>query len=111
MTQYPTDLTEKQWQVIKNILEPQARNRKHSLKDTALSFKTTSIILVILRKTIIFAHSDAGSTASGVSFYRSYKIIFVGGNQMRQRPFFDFRLNFRYAKIRFILLICNILRA
>ena len=79
---------------------------------TALSFKTTSIILVILRKTIIFifAHSDAGSTASGVSFYRSYKIIFVGGNQMRQRPFFDFRLNFRYAKIRFILLICNILR-
>ena len=38
---------------------------------TALSFKTTSIILVILRKTIIFAHSDAGSTASGVSFYRS----------------------------------------
>ena len=32
MTQYPTDLTEKQWQVIKNILEPQARNRKYSLK-------------------------------------------------------------------------------
>ena len=78
---------------------------------TAISFTTTSIILVILRKTIIFAHSDAGSTASGVSFYRSYKIIFVGGNQMRQRPFFDFLLNFRYAKIRFILLICNILRA
>lgn len=78
-------------------------------KGTALSFKTTSIILVILRKTIIFAHSDAGSTASGVSFYRSYKIIFVGGNQMRQRSFFDFRLNFRYAKIRFILLIYNFL--
>ncbi len=98
--------------------------------NTALSFKTTSIILVILRKTIVFAHSDAGSTASGVSFYRSYKIIFVGdagstasgvsfyrsykiifvgGNQMRQRSFFDFRLNFRYAKIRFILLTCNIL--
>lgn len=33
MTQYPTDLTEKQSQVIKNILEPQARNRKHSLKE------------------------------------------------------------------------------
>jgi len=32
MTQYPTDLTEKQWQVIKNILEPQARNRKYSPK-------------------------------------------------------------------------------
>ena len=83
--------------------------QKNHLSPTALSFKTTSIILVILRKTIIFAHSDAGSTASGVSFYRSYKIIFVGGNQMRQRSFFDFRLNFRYAKIRFILLICNIL--
>lgn len=83
--------------------------RNFASECTALSFKTTSIILVILRKTIIFAHSDAGSTASGVSFYRSYKIIFVGGNQMRQRSFFDFRLNFRYAKIRFILLICNIL--
>ena len=33
MTHYPTDLTEKQWQVIKNILEPQARNRKHPLKE------------------------------------------------------------------------------
>ena len=32
MTQYPTDLTEKQWQVIKYILDPQARNRKHPLK-------------------------------------------------------------------------------
>lgn len=40
---------------------------------------------------------------------RTYKIIFVGGNQMRQRSFFDFRLNFRYAKIRFILLIYNFL--
>ena len=48
---------------------------------TALSFKTTSIILVILRKTIIFAHSDAGSTASGVSFYRSYKIFHLKSKQ------------------------------
>lgn len=94
--QIATELKKKDWQ-------------DEWLINTALSFKTTSIILVILRKTIIFAHSDAGSTASGVSFYRSYKIIFVGGNQMRQRSFFDFRLNFRYAKIRFILLICNIL--
>ena len=33
MTRYPTDLTEKQWQVMQNILEPQAKNRKHSLKE------------------------------------------------------------------------------
>ena len=33
MTHYPTDLTEKQWQVIKNILEPQARKRIHSLRE------------------------------------------------------------------------------
>ena len=33
MTQYPTDLTENQWQVIKNILEPQARKRKYSLQE------------------------------------------------------------------------------
>ena len=32
MTQYPTVLTEKQWQVIKKILEPQGRKRKHSLR-------------------------------------------------------------------------------
>ena len=30
-----------------------------SIMDTVLSFKTIPIILVILRKTIIFAHSDA----------------------------------------------------
>ena len=98
---------------VANIQKPFEKTFMDTMKlfmaITALSFKTTSIILVILRKTIIFAHSDAGSTASGVSFYRSYKIIFVGGNQMRQRSFFDFRLNFRYAKIRFILLTCNIL--
>jgi Spy/CpxP family protein refolding chaperone len=33
MSDYPTNLTEKQWQVIKNIVEPQERNRKvHSEK-------------------------------------------------------------------------------
>lgn len=72
--------------------------KKGSYVVTALSFKTTSIILVILRKTIIFAHSDAGSTASGVSFYRSYKIIFVGRNQMRQRSFLIFALIFAMRK-------------
>lgn len=73
-------------EIIDSFFKELSQNLRE--KDTALSFKTTSIILVILRKTIIFAHSDAGSTASGVSFYRSYKIIFVGGNQMRQRSFF-----------------------
>ncbi len=33
MINYPSDLTDKQWQVIKNILEPKARKRKHSLRD------------------------------------------------------------------------------
>ena len=33
--------------------------KKDSADDTVLSFKTIPIILVILRKTIIFAHSDA----------------------------------------------------
>ena len=33
MTHYPPDLTEKQWQVTPKILEPQARNRKHPLKE------------------------------------------------------------------------------
>ena len=33
MTHYPTDLTEKQWQVIKKIINPQERRRKHSLRE------------------------------------------------------------------------------
>ena len=33
MTHNPTDLIEKQWQVIKKILETQARRRKHSLRE------------------------------------------------------------------------------
>jgi len=31
MSNYPTNLTEKQWQVIKNIVDPQERNRKNPL--------------------------------------------------------------------------------
>ena len=38
---------------------------------TALSFKIVPQCLVFVEKIIIFAHSDAGSTAFGVSFYRS----------------------------------------
>ena len=33
MSDYPTNLTEKQWQVIKNIVEQQERNRKSSLRE------------------------------------------------------------------------------
>jgi putative transposase len=32
-TNYPTNLTEKQWQVMENILEIQKRKRKHSLRE------------------------------------------------------------------------------
>ena len=34
MSQYPTNLTDKQWQVTEIILDPQHRKRKHSLRDT-----------------------------------------------------------------------------
>jgi len=33
MSNYSTNLTEKQWQVIKNIVEPQERNRKYFLRE------------------------------------------------------------------------------
>ena len=33
MSDYPTKLTKKQWQVIKNIVESQERNRKSSLRE------------------------------------------------------------------------------
>ena len=79
--------------------------------DTALSFKIISIILVILRKPLFLRTAmQEAPLPVFVSFYRSYKMIFAGGDQMRQRLLFDFRLNFRYAKMQFILLICNILR-
>jgi putative transposase len=32
-TNYPTNLTEKQWQVIENILNGKKRKRKHSLRE------------------------------------------------------------------------------
>lgn len=33
MSNYPTNLTDKQWQVIKNIVETQERKRKHPLRE------------------------------------------------------------------------------
>ena len=33
MSQYPTNLTDKQWQVTEIILDPQHRKRKYSLRD------------------------------------------------------------------------------
>jgi len=33
MNYYPTDLTDKQWQVIKNMLEIKEKKRKHFLRD------------------------------------------------------------------------------
>lgn len=33
MNQYPTNLTDKQWQVTENILDPQHRKRKYPLGD------------------------------------------------------------------------------
>ena len=33
MSYYPTNQTEKQWQVIKNIVEPQERTRKKCLRE------------------------------------------------------------------------------
>ena len=32
MHKYPTNLTDKQWQVIKNMLDPKERFRKYSLR-------------------------------------------------------------------------------
>jgi putative transposase len=32
-TTYPTNLTEKQWQVMENILDSKKRKRKHSLRE------------------------------------------------------------------------------
>ncbi len=33
MSSYPTNLTDKQWQVIENIVETKERKRKHSLRE------------------------------------------------------------------------------
>lgn len=33
MNNYPTNLTDKQWQVIKNKVEPEDRKQKHSLRE------------------------------------------------------------------------------
>ena len=56
---YCTDLTDKQWQVIENFLDDKDRKRKHSLRSTAFSFKKYCSSLVIVVKSLIFAHTDA----------------------------------------------------
>ena len=33
MNDYPTNLTDKQWKVIKNVLETKERKRKHTLRE------------------------------------------------------------------------------
>lgn len=38
MSNYPTNLTEKQWQVIKNIVESQERSKKTSLREILNGF-------------------------------------------------------------------------
>ena len=40
-TNYPTNLTDKQWQVIENILESKKRKRKRSLRDIMKAFGET----------------------------------------------------------------------
>ena len=42
MSQYPTNLTDKQWQVIEIILDPQHRKRKYSLRDRTPSSTTST---------------------------------------------------------------------
>ncbi len=56
---YCTDLTDKQWQVIENLLDGKERKHKHSLRSTAFSFKKYCSSLVIVVKILIFAHNDA----------------------------------------------------
>ena len=54
---YCTDLTDKQWQVIENLLDGKERKHKHSLRSTAFSFKKYCSSLVIVVK--ILLRSDA----------------------------------------------------
>ena len=49
MTHYPIDLTEKQWQVIKKILDSQERKRKHSLREVMNAIRQSQPASATLR--------------------------------------------------------------
>ena len=52
MSDYSTNPTEKQWQVIKNVVEPQERNRKKSLREilNAIFYIHKSGIQILLKR-------------------------------------------------------------
>lgn len=55
MSHYPTNLTDKQWQVIKNMLEIKERERKQSLRDiiNAMVYQETGCQWQMLPKDFI----------------------------------------------------------
>ena len=58
MTHYPIDLTEKQWQVIKKILDSQERKRKHSLREVMNAIRKSCSDLTNVRPSFRFSLND-----------------------------------------------------
>ena len=58
MSQYPTNLTDKQWQVTENILDPQHRKRKYSLRDIM-----DAIMYIVSQNRVPMAYAPEGLSA------------------------------------------------
>lgn len=56
---YPTNLTDKQWQVIKNIVETKERKRKYPLRSHHIDTLSSIPVVVILAANIL--RPDAAS--------------------------------------------------
>ena len=57
MSQNPTNLTNKQWQVTETILDPQHRKRKYSLRDIM------DAIIYIVKTGVPMAYAPSGLPA------------------------------------------------
>ncbi|MEG1484537.1 MAG: hypothetical protein RSC28_04075 [Bacteroidales bacterium] len=64
MKEYSTNLTDKQWQVIKDILEPQLRKRKHSLRSIINAIRP----LAVGRKGYLFCDNHISATRAALAY-------------------------------------------
>lgn len=96
MSNYPTNLTDKQWQVIKNIVETQERKRKHPLQEmiNAMIHITKAGWQCIIYTMLLNSHywvstatSKKNHTWWGTEIYVIYQIFAFKKSRCKVQPY------------------------